>query len=179
MSTPPTPNRRRAILAGLALVAAVAFVQVRAHRDEWAINRRLSRLCRLVEKAPDEGPLMTAARAREISLFFTRDLDLDFGAPLPSLRTRDEVAAAAHHARSSADSIEVKLRDRELSLDAARTSATMRLTAEAAVTAHGQVDRDIREFRLNWIKQDGEWLLQGLGADDSIRRPASLPPGYF
>jgi hypothetical protein len=177
--TNPWMDIRRLIRLGAVAVLVIGTVMIWLNRNEWAIQHNLSRLRRLVEKSENESALTTAVRAREISLFFTAQVNVSLGAPLPKLDSREEVAAIALHVRSTADTIQLKIRDRRLTLAPSGTSATMSLTAEGIVRMGGQTDRDIREFRLDWIKRDGRWLISGLGSDESIRRPASLPSEYF
>ena len=52
--------------------------------------------------------------------------------------------------------------------------AMMVIAAEAVVTYGGQTDRDVRELRLIWVKQQGKWLISKVELKETIRRPPGL-----
>lgn len=158
----------------LGLALAVFLVYHWVTRDQREINRNLSRLRSLVEKSGNEGPITGLARVQEIVRFFTPNAEIALGPPVSSALDRDELAVVVHQARSSVEKIRAIVRDRKLSIDRGRRSATMELTAEGIITSHGREERDIREFRLSWTRQDGRWRIAKVELAGTIRRPPGL-----
>ena len=143
-------------------------------RDLRQIHGNLDRLRDLVSKSSDEQAIGGLIRAKEISGCFAVPMTVELGAPWPTFSDRDELAAAVHHARGMAKEIKVNIRNKTLKIAADRTTATMDLAAEAEVTMGRQSERDIREFRLQWVKQNGKWLIAKVEGRNTIRRPPGL-----
>ena len=55
----------------------------------------------------------------------------------------------------------------------------MDLAAEAVATIGGRTERDIRELRFIWIKQQGRWLVSRVELKETIRRPEGLGESVF
>ncbi len=167
------PSVRRRLAIALAAVAAVALLTAWLHWDQWRIQRRLNRFVTLVSKQEDESPLVTMARTPEIVGFFADRPQIDLGAPINAVADRDELSAIVYQVRSTVERLKITIQDRRLSVKSGGT-AVMNLTAEADFTLGGQADRDVREFEVNWVKQDGRWLMSGAKVTSSIRAPDSL-----
>jgi hypothetical protein len=172
-------NTRSMLKAGLAALLIIAAVAAWLTRDQRQINRNLDRLRKLVSKSAEEKTIGGLIRAKEITGYFAVPVDVELGPPFPGFNDRNELAAAIHHARSMTKEIEVTIRNKTLDIGANHTSARMALAAEALVTIGSQTDRDIREFRLTWVKQQGKWLISKVELTETIRRPQGLGNSYF
>ena len=158
------------LIGALTLGAAAAWFT----RDQRQINRTVNRLRDLVSKSQEEKAIGGLIRAKEISNCFATPVDVCLGDPWPDFKDRDSLAAAVHHGRSIAQTIQVTIRNRTLNISPDHQSATMDLAAEAAVTLSGGSLQDIREFRLRWVKNEGQWLISKVELRETIRRPDEL-----
>ena len=172
-------NTRAILKAGLAVLLIIAAAAAWFTRDQRQINRNLHRLQQLVSKSAEEKTIGGLIRAKEITGYFAVPVNVELGPPFPGFSDRNELAAAIHHARSMTREIKVTIRNKTLDIAPDRVSAKMALAAEAVVTMGGQTDRDIREFRLTWVKEQGKWLISKVELKETIRRPQGLGDSYF
>ena len=160
-------------LAVVLLGAGIVAYMIATH-DLRQINGKLNRIARLVSKRPGEGPLTGLTRAREIMTCFSSNVVVDLGSPWQKVAEREELTAVIHHTRSSAESIDVTVRDRNTSVQRTNHTAVTVTTVEAAVGYRGSVDRDVRIFRIFWVKDRAGWVIERVEAADSIRPPPGL-----
>ena len=172
-------NKRNLLSTFLAILLIIAGAAAWLTRDQRQINGNLNRLQKLVSKSGEEKPVGGLIRAREIAGYFASPTDVALGAPWPAFEDRRELAGAVHHARSMVQEIKVIIRNKTLDIAPDRESATMVFAAEALVTVGGQTDRDIRELRLIWIKQQEKWVISKVELKETIRRPQGLGSTYF
>ena len=165
---------RRLLQLTAALVLTGLMVYAWATRDMRQINGRLDRIARLASKKKDESALTGLTRVREIMTCFSTNLVVDLGAPWPRAAERDGLAAAIHHARSSIETLDVAVRDRNTTVQKDRARAVTVATVEAAADYRGNRDRDVRTFRIHWIKARGGWVIERVEAADSIQPPPGL-----
>lgn len=163
-------DNRRMILALLVLAAAIAGITL-WRSDPRMINRRFNRLVTLMEKKTGEKPLAMLARTREISEFLAVDVEVRLGPPLPVVAGRKELVGVIQQFRAGISRLEIKIRDRSLTVAPDRLTAVMRITAEAEVEAQGDRGRDIRELEVEWAKESGAWLIRKVALVETIRRP--------
>ena len=105
---------------------------------------------------------------------FSSNVVVDLGSPWQKVAEREELTAVIHHTRSSAESIDVTVRDRNTSVQRTNHTAVTVTTVEAAVGYRGAVDRDVRIFRIFWVKDRAGWVIERVEAADSIRPPPGL-----
>jgi hypothetical protein len=170
----------KSMLRGLvAILAVIAIAAAWLTRDQRQINGNLHRLQKLVSKSEEEKTVGGLIRANEIAGYFASPMNVALGTPWPAFEDRRELASAVHYARSMAQAIKVTIRNKTLEIAPDRESATMVFAAEALVTAGGQTDRDIRELRLIWIRQQEKWVISKVELKETIRRPQGLGETYF
>lgn len=172
-------NKRQLLKTILGILLIVAAAAAWLTRDQRQINGNLKQLQKLVSKSQEEKTLRGMVRAKEIAGFFAAPMDVALGAPWPSFEDGNELAAAVHYARGMAQTIQVIIRNKTLDISPDRESATMILAAEVVVTIGGQTDRDIRELRVIWAKQQEKWLISKVELKETIRRPQGLEGTYF
>lgn len=172
-------NKRQLLRTLFAILLIIATAAAWFTRDQRQINGNLNRLQKLVSKSEDEKTIGGLLRAKEIAGYFSAPMDVALGAPWPAFTDRNELASAVHYARSMVQAIQVIIRNKTLDISPDRKSATMVFAAEAVVTVGSQTDRDIRELRLIWVKQQGEWLISKVELKETIRRPQGLGGTFF
>lgn len=160
-------------MTALAVGAGVIIYMI-ATRDLRQIHGRLSRIARLVSKQQDESALTGLMRAREIMTCFSSNVVVDLGSPWQKVVESGELTAVIHHTRSSSQSIDVTVRDRTTTLERARGMAVTVATVEASFGYRGSTDRDVRVFRIFWIKNQAGWVIERVEAADSIQPPPGL-----
>ncbi len=156
-------NLRTIIPALLLLGAAVYFgyYYFWLEDDERAIHGRVDRLVELASKDGEETVFVGIGRARDIADHFAGEVRLDMGRPFPSGRAdRDELTAAIGQARANVDQLRLRVSDRELEIDDDGRRAVMELTGHGDLTARQGQGREVRRFRVEWVKEDGEWLIE-------------------
>ena len=169
---PVLPRRLLQATAAIVVLGVAAYAW--ATRDVRQINGRLDRIARLTSKKTGESALTGLTRVREIMACFSSNLVVDLGAPWPRAAERDGLAAAIHHARSSVETLDVTVRDRSTTVQKDRARAVTVATVEASADYRGSKDRDVRTFRIHWIKARGGWVIERVEAADSIQPPPGL-----
>ena len=172
-------NKRRLLWILLSVLVIAAGVAEWLTRDQRQINSNLKQLQKLVSKAGEEKAIGGLIRAKEIAGHFAVPMNVSLGSPWPEFTDRNELAAAAHHARSMVQTLQVTIRNKTLNIAPGRQTASMDLAAEAVATIGGHTERDIRELRLIWIKQQGQWLVSRVELKETIRRPEGLGGSAF
>jgi hypothetical protein len=167
-------NKRHLLKTILAILLIIAAAAAWLTRDLRQINGNLNRVQKLVSKSGDEKTIGGLIRAKEIAGYFAAPMDVALGEPWPAFEDRNELAAAVHYARGMMQTIKVTIRNKTLDISPDRMSATMVFAAEAVLTVGGRTDRDIRELRLIWVKQQGKWLISKVELKETIRRPQGL-----
>ncbi|MBU1692787.1 MAG: hypothetical protein KKC51_02370 [Verrucomicrobia bacterium] len=147
------------------------------NRDVNRIRRRLERLRVSFNKAPDESALASLRRAQEIAGAFTENPSVRLGPYLPDLFNRQDLAVAIHHARTTLDEIHTSIRDKTIVVAADRQSATTDLAVEGTYVYRDDWDRQVTEFRLEWARQNGEWMIQGVEPLEVIKPPRRVREG--
>jgi hypothetical protein len=168
------PDVRRVVVLSLVAAGIAVLAWGWATRDQREINSRLARIQRLISKQPDESALSGLARAQEVMRYFSARPRIGLGPPMSTIEDRQELAVLILQVRSSVTSLKVSVRDKVLDLAPDHLTATMDLTADGTVTYERRTERDIREFELKWIKQDGHWVVEQARVTSTIQRPSVL-----
>ncbi len=129
--------------------------------DERILHGKVDKLVELAEKEGEETLFSSIGTAREIAGHFTEEFVVSMGRPFPEGRQdRDEFAAVIHQARSSAGDLRFRVSDRDLVVAEDGGSAVMELTGHGIARFHEHGRRDeSRRFRVEWIKEEGDWLI--------------------
>lgn len=139
--------------------------------DETRLRRTLNELAEQMSKGDSESLIASAARAERIAARFAeRDVRIcvegapDFSGP------RDDVKAAVFQARSQVQKLHVSILDLQTEITPDGVRATQRFTAHAWADSPTAEDHAIREVRMDWVKSDGEWLIQSIEASEGLKR---------
>lgn len=169
-------NLKRAGAAAATVLVVLFLAAWWTGREERRINSRLGKLCDLASKDGPENAIPSMVRAREFSGYFVETPAVILDSPALTISDRTELAGIVLQIRSSFERIQVRIRDRKLAIRPGKDAADMSVTAQADLTSGGQTETDIREFRIEWVKRNGQWLIAGASAASSIRRPAGTTP---
>ena len=149
-------------LATLA-VTLIALPLFRSSEEDKILDR-LDELRGLAEISETVGAIAQLARARQLSGYFTEqtrfDLsNLDYGAH--TIGSREELARIFLKGRATLTSLELVLRDAEVTIDGDR--AEVQLQASALGIIRGERGRflDIHRVRIVLARVEGEWLISG------------------
>ncbi len=146
-----------------------------ADRDARQINRQFDQLVELLEKRADIPPLRMMARARRTTEFFTDDAEIRLSPLVERALSVDEIPAAHHLVHSRVAQLTLRISDRHLDIDAERQGAVMRVTVRSGVRTHqGSRENRLDEFRVQWVKEDGTWLIQSAEIVSAIRAPRAV-----
>ena len=154
-------DRRIQIAAVFFVIAGgfLALIFFGFDSDEEAVNGRLDDLLELAEVSGSEGKLQSFATARRISGFFTRNCSVQILYNLSEINGSDELTALAASLRAQSKSVSFSLRERNLTLGGGGDSAEMNLRVIVKTEGEEGVDRGEGRFFLNWVKSDGQWLI--------------------
>lgn len=159
----------------LLAAAAMAYgVLAWRNRDVSRISRRMEHLRKTFNKEAGESPLASLRRAQEIAAAFTAAPDIRLGPYLPNLSNRQDLAVAVHHARTTLDEIHVAIRDKLIRVADDRLSATTDLAVEGVYVYGDDWGRDVTEFRLEWVKRNGDWQIRSAIPLETIKPPKKI-----
>jgi hypothetical protein len=153
---------RRIQIAAVFLVLAGGFLALLIFgldSDEEAINGRLDDLLELAEVSGSEGKLQSLATARRISGFFTRNCSVQILYDRSEIDGSEEITALAASLRAQSKSVSFSLRERNLTLGGGGDRAEMNLRIKVKIAGEESIDRGEGRFFLNWVKSDGQWLI--------------------
>lgn len=161
--------QRMAMVLGL-LVAAVAIGWwMWPVSPERLILREFGTLVQDVTKPGPEGPVASAARAKEASERFVERPEIEFDRLPGAVETRADLAAVVFHARAAFDSLAIATYDERVEIGPGGTSAVMRLSARATAVRAGDREADAREFELRWVRTAEGWRIAAARAVEAIR----------
>ncbi|HVS02772.1 MAG TPA: hypothetical protein VMT16_08390 [Thermoanaerobaculia bacterium] len=146
------------MLAVLAAVLATLWAQW--HSPQRRILRRLAALEEALEKDGPEDQLATLGRGREITRFFAPGF-LILAAPYEGrISSPQELVGAVHRLRSAGTTVAVDFRDVEIEVRRANDTADMGLEATVAIDLGDGEGRESYRGRLQWVEEEGQWLIQ-------------------
>jgi hypothetical protein len=157
-------KRRLAVIlpVGVALVAAVyAFYRFLFPSDPEAIRRLMTEAADAASWESGAGLIARQSAASRLAAFCTDDVEIHvegLGSSDAVLHGRGDIRQAALAARYRAAYFRIALSDLEIQVTAPGQSATVLLVATARLA--GVNEPLIQEYRLELVKQDGEWLIR-------------------
>ena len=157
-------NRKRTLLlTGLALAGLLLYYLLSGENDHDAINRRLDELATILTVTNDgagTSRLFSAAgRANNAASYSTEDASIQLGTRIPSSRKQTELKQILAQVIHAVDKSTVSFDDRIISIDVSGTSAVVTMVSHAVGWMHNQEHPVINAYTLQWVKQDGEWLI--------------------
>lgn len=138
--------------------------------DERIIHAKVDDLVELASKEGEETVFVGVGRARRIADRFTEEFVLGMGRPFPDgTVTRDDLVVAVSQARGGVNELRLRVSDRDLTVDESGETAVMELTGRGLLSHQGHGRReDVRRFRVEWVKVDGDWLIRRVDRIDIL-----------
>lgn len=165
-------KQRISVVGAMVLVLAAAWWIWAGDREARQIKRQFDRLVEVLEKREEIPPLRMMTRARRAAEFFTADVQLKLSPIVERTLLADDISPVHHLVHTQVAQLTLRITDQQLAIADDRQSATMRFTVRSRVrTHHGAQETRIDEFRLQWVKQDGNWLIQTAEIVPAIRPP--------
>ncbi|MCX6997265.1 MAG: hypothetical protein NTV49_09290 [Kiritimatiellaeota bacterium] len=166
---------KRALIGIVALgLTATAVVLATVDFDAWAIRRQSVRLVAVLNKpAGETNPVALALRVRRLLGFFAQQPLLQPGEPCPVIQNREDLTAVAGQALLAADAIRVRVLDREFTWTKPRTEARLRLAVDVRVQLGNETSQQLRVYDIDWLREEGRWVISRAHGTDSIRRPVA------
>ncbi len=140
-------------------------------RDTRLVKRRFADLERTLTKQGPENQIAALARAQAITGFLASDAVLHIDPIFPYPLHRGDIPGLAFRLRGMVDKMYFRAFDLQIEMDPTRAGATMRVTIRGTVEMDGGVDTQIHEFGIDWVKEDGDWVIQAARVVQGIRRP--------
>jgi hypothetical protein len=133
--------------------------------DEKIIHRHFDRLVELAEKGEAESFIVAISQSREAAQLFAPEAVVELGSPLPLIVGRSDLQGFLIQVRQSVQSIDIRILDRELVVAADGATARMEVEARGRVSYAGDQGHETRRFILEWIKVEGDWLINRVTLD--------------
>lgn len=127
---------------------------------EKVIRKKLAKLALDASFTQNENNLIKLADAQNLPDFFTDTVQVNINIPgheQQTLAGKDEIRTAALASRQAATDLEIKFPDVNITVAPDKNSATADVTVDATVS--GERDAIIQEFKFNFQKTDGQWLI--------------------
>lgn len=152
-------------LACLVLILVGGYFVLWSEDDGQVINGKLDRLVELAAKTEDESFIIGITQSREIARFFAEDAEVEFGSPLPVISGRSELEGIIIQVRQGLQMIDIGIGRRELVVAENAETARMNVEAEGRVNQAGDPGLETRAFTIDWVKQEGDWLIRTVTLD--------------
>lgn len=160
----------------LILIAAAGFFVWKTmfgESDQDVIGRRLREVSRTMGKIGNEGFLVQVEHGRTVSKYFDDICDVR----LPKFNrvakmSRDHIMQNVMTVRNWATNLELSVYDVEFFF-AEGDPLRCKVLFTGMVTARlrtGEHFREAYDLELNWVKKDGEWLIEGVGFSGILKR---------
>lgn len=171
-------TRRSALIISaftiLLALATAGYLYFRRDRDEEIIHRRMDEIVALVEKQGDESMVLLLSQARQIQQYIARNPVVDVGPPLPLIRSPEEIVGIVAQVRQNVRTLQIRILNRSTLVDTERRTATTEVEAEATGAYAGETGRERRIFNIDWIVEDGRWVISHVRLIDILERVNGL-----
>lgn len=164
--------KKVSVMVVVLVLGVAASVYCVWNSAELRIRRAFEKAVASTLKQAPESPLQAAAKALDFSTTCALVIQVDNDAGLPEFLRREEVRALHLQHRQAAEQIEISVVRQQITADAARTSAVMRVKAVLGLKRPGEARQEIRDATLLWQKQLGEWVV----VKAVIEEPRSFAP---
>ena len=162
----------RRITAAVLVTASLAAFAVAgwAHwnRESSVVTRRLEALAGEVNAGTTDGSGL-AARAAELSHYFTGDVVIDLGQGTSQVRGRATVLDMMSRLQPRTSAFQLRLTDTTVTLAPDGRAADAVLTAEFIRRGGGEDSIDARELAIQLTKADGTWRIHHLTVVEAFR----------
>ena len=163
---------RRILLASTAVVLLVAAVWYFSQaNDETAdIRRRLQALCDDVNSSTTDGR-GPEARAAQLGMFFTDDVDVDLGKGAMPIQGRPTIIAMAARLQPRTAAFKLEFADVTVVMEPGGNAANVHLTAEfiRRNLSTGEQSLDAREFTLGMRRVANDWQIRRVTAVETLK----------
>ena len=146
----------------LAIVAAIGFWlwTVFFPSAESVIKKQIAAVATLLTFNSKEGQLAKIANVEDLTGYFANGVEIIVDTPVQaghSISGREDLRQILLGARMALTGLEVEFKDLTVTLDPARTGATVSLTASAQVA--GDRDHHVQEAKFTLRKIEGRWII--------------------
>lgn len=160
----------KTLLLGGLIVFVSALLAARSCRSEEDIIRdRFEELCDLNSLSGPETALAAGVRAQEIGEFFSPQLEIEAQSAPISVDSLQELRQIVFKARTSLMRIDVEPRKLEVRLGADGKSASMTSSVRISASGRGERASFDEAFTIDWVKQNGAWIILRAGRYETIR----------
>jgi hypothetical protein len=132
------------------------------------VSRRLEALAGEVNAGTTDGAGL-AARAAQLSHYFTDDVVIDLGRGTSEIRGRVTVLDMLSRLQPRTSAFQLRLTDIGVTVTSDQRSAEAVLTAEFIRRGGGEDSIDARELAIHLTKADGTWRIQHLTVVEAFR----------
>lgn len=155
--------------AAIALAAGAAAYLLR-DRDAAQIRGQFDELVAQAEKRGPESLWEAQSRARAIAAAFVERPRISAAPVFDGERSRAELPGLFFQLRASLDSLEIRVRSRELEIAPDRRRAALRASAEIAARGPGFEERSVRAGRIEWERTEDGWRIAAVDSGSPLRQ---------
>ncbi|MEM9554346.1 MAG: nuclear transport factor 2 family protein [Acidobacteriota bacterium] len=160
------------LYAALAVGAVVWLLSRLGDSPEAQIRERFARVVELVEKAPGEGALEAAERARTLGAHFTPTFSLDVP-QAGSIGSREALVRPFVGLRQPLERLEVVLTGVDVAVESevgARLAARATVVATGGAAGGGPLRQGSYDIVTHWRRDGDTWRIESLRAVESTDR---------
>ena len=115
--------------------------------------------------------MAAAARADRIAHRFARgDVQVRVEGVRAFQGSRDELRSLVFQFRDQADRLVLSIHDVRTDIAPDRASAVQQFAAHVSARIMGEEDHAMRDVRMEWIKEEDEWKIRRMEADEGLKR---------
>lgn len=163
-------KKRRSIFAGIAVLIIALLSYLSYSNDaERAIRHQLKSLARDCGKTEGQGVIRSLNRAGDLSGYFTSNAVIQLDSKYPFSPPVREIPAVIARIHMTVDSLKINISGLDFLPRTNRYDMETRLAAEAIARRGNAEERLLDEFQIRWKKLDGEWLIDFVRSDSTIK----------
>ena len=141
------------------------------NKEQRIIKKNLHHLIETLSFDHPPSLLVSAANSQTIINALTLNAKIDPGAPLESVSGRRELAQLFHLIHQHIKSLRLDIEGLDIRLDSNKKIAAVNLTLKARVNYGSSEEEEYREYRIGYVKAEGQWLIDTASPRQTIRQP--------
>lgn len=155
-----TTNRIPVIILVVFVISAGWFFFFRGS-DESAIRGQLDKLVEVVEKDAPVSTFEALSRSRKLTKIFAKKTHIEYYQARQLSGDSDAIASAFLSVWGQIDKVSIRVIRHTVEVAASGREAESIFKATCNVVMNGSEKMgDTREYRVNWIKVEGDWLIE-------------------
>ena len=153
-------NKVTLVFVAALILLAVWFFFFRGS-DEGAIRGQLDKLVEVVEKDAPVSTFEALSRSRQLTKIFAKKTHIEYSQARQLSGDSDTIASAFLSVWGQIDKVAIRVHSHSVEVTESGLEAESVFKATCNVVMNGSEQMgDTMEYRVNWIKVEGDWLIE-------------------